>query len=226
MSVQLYLAYVVACLVITIIPGPTVTLIVANSLTHGTRAGLANVAGTQLGLQVTPILLGADGSQLEGELLLARDLAHGLGIDLRLADARPRHRDHRLAGFLADLGGEAQQRDFLREALLIERRAVEEVAYGHAEAFAVRDHALGASHGDAAHRGLNRVDAVADRNDRAVSAMVFDVISQVELTTIHPHRQPHDEAMTTGELRVLLGAKPNPAWAAGAPPSMTGSTRP
>ncbi len=46
MSVELYLAYVVACFVITIIPGPTVTLIVANSLTHGTRAGLLNMAGT------------------------------------------------------------------------------------------------------------------------------------------------------------------------------------
>ncbi len=33
-------------------PGPTVTLIIANSLTHGTRAGLLNVAGTQLGLAV------------------------------------------------------------------------------------------------------------------------------------------------------------------------------
>ena len=43
MSVELYLAYVVACFVITIIPGPTVTLIVANSLTHGTRAGLLNI---------------------------------------------------------------------------------------------------------------------------------------------------------------------------------------
>jgi homoserine/homoserine lactone efflux protein len=52
MSVELYLAYVVACFVITIIPGPTVTLIVANSMTHGTRAGLLNVAGTQLGLAV------------------------------------------------------------------------------------------------------------------------------------------------------------------------------
>src|SRR6187551_3531588 len=52
MSGELYLAYVVACFVITVIPGPTVTLIVANSLTHGTRAGLANVAGTQAGLAV------------------------------------------------------------------------------------------------------------------------------------------------------------------------------
>ena len=52
MSLQIYLAYVAACILITIIPGPTVTLIVANSLTHGTRAGLLNVAGTQLGLLV------------------------------------------------------------------------------------------------------------------------------------------------------------------------------
>src|SRR5258708_1372039 len=50
MSVGLYIAYVAACALIPVIPGPTVTLIVANSLTHGARAGLLNVAGTQLGL--------------------------------------------------------------------------------------------------------------------------------------------------------------------------------
>ena len=50
MSLEIYLAYVLACLLITIVPGPTVTVIVANSLAHGTRAGLLNVAGTQLGL--------------------------------------------------------------------------------------------------------------------------------------------------------------------------------
>jgi len=49
---QLYIAYVAACVVIVIVPGPTVTLIVANSLTHGTRAGLINVAGTQFALAV------------------------------------------------------------------------------------------------------------------------------------------------------------------------------
>jgi len=52
MSPELYLAYIAACIVIVIVPGPTVTLIVANSLTHGMRAGLLNVAGTQLGLAV------------------------------------------------------------------------------------------------------------------------------------------------------------------------------
>ncbi len=50
MPLDLYLAYVLACALIAIIPGPTVTVIVANSLKHGTRAGLLNVAGTQLGL--------------------------------------------------------------------------------------------------------------------------------------------------------------------------------
>jgi homoserine/homoserine lactone efflux protein len=50
MSPEVYLAYIIACAIATIVPGPTVTLIVANSLTHGTRAGLLNVAGTQLAL--------------------------------------------------------------------------------------------------------------------------------------------------------------------------------
>jgi threonine/homoserine/homoserine lactone efflux protein len=56
-SVELYLAYVLACLVITVIPGPTVTLIVANSLTHGSRAGLLNVLGTQFGLGLMMLVL-------------------------------------------------------------------------------------------------------------------------------------------------------------------------
>jgi threonine/homoserine/homoserine lactone efflux protein len=50
MSLQFYLAYVAACVAITIVPGPTVSLIIANSMTHGKRAGLINIAGTQLGL--------------------------------------------------------------------------------------------------------------------------------------------------------------------------------
>ena len=52
MSSELYFAYLLATIVIVIVPGPTVALIVANSLTHGTRAGLLNVAGTQAGLAV------------------------------------------------------------------------------------------------------------------------------------------------------------------------------
>ena len=50
MSLEFYLAYVLACIILVIVPGPTVTLIVANSMRYGSQAGLINVAGTQLGL--------------------------------------------------------------------------------------------------------------------------------------------------------------------------------
>jgi threonine/homoserine/homoserine lactone efflux protein len=58
MSLDLYAAYLVACLVIVIVPGPSVTLIVANSLRHGSRAGLLNVAGTQAGLALIIAIVG------------------------------------------------------------------------------------------------------------------------------------------------------------------------
>ena len=55
-------AYLVACFLLAIVPGPTVTVIIANALARGTLAGLAIVAGTQLGL-VTMILVVASGMQ-------------------------------------------------------------------------------------------------------------------------------------------------------------------
>lgn len=56
-ALDVYLAYIVACFLIAIVPGPTVTVIVANSLAHGTRAGLLNVAGTQAGLALMMLIL-------------------------------------------------------------------------------------------------------------------------------------------------------------------------
>ena len=60
MSLPAYFAFVVATIVLVIVPGPTVTLIIANSLRHGRRAGMLNVAGTQIGLALTVgvVLLG------------------------------------------------------------------------------------------------------------------------------------------------------------------------
>jgi threonine/homoserine/homoserine lactone efflux protein len=58
MSLELYIAYFLACIVIVIVPGPSVTLTIANSLRHGTRAGLLNVAGTQAGLAVIVAVVG------------------------------------------------------------------------------------------------------------------------------------------------------------------------
>lgn len=54
-----YLAFVLACCAVVAVPGPTVTVIVANSLRFGARAGLANVAGTQAGLALMLLVLAA-----------------------------------------------------------------------------------------------------------------------------------------------------------------------
>jgi threonine/homoserine/homoserine lactone efflux protein len=57
MDLHVYLVYLAACLAVVLVPGPTVTLIVANGIGHGPRAGLGNVLGTQLGLAVFILLL-------------------------------------------------------------------------------------------------------------------------------------------------------------------------
>jgi homoserine/homoserine lactone efflux protein len=58
MSLELYVAYTLACIVIILVPGPTVTLVIASSMRHGTRAGLLNVAGTQAGIAVMIAIVG------------------------------------------------------------------------------------------------------------------------------------------------------------------------
>ena len=55
-------AYLGACFILAIVPGPTVTVIIANALARGTLAGLSIIVGTQLGL-VTMILVVASGMQ-------------------------------------------------------------------------------------------------------------------------------------------------------------------
>ena len=45
-DINLYLAFILATSILILIPGPTVSLIVANSVAYGTRFGLLTVAGT------------------------------------------------------------------------------------------------------------------------------------------------------------------------------------
>ena len=52
MSLQVYLAFVAACIALALMPGPVVTLVIANGLRHGTRAALTNIAGVQAGLTI------------------------------------------------------------------------------------------------------------------------------------------------------------------------------
>ncbi len=52
MTLESYIAFCLAAAALAFVPGPTVTVIIANSLRHGTRAGLMNVAGTQAGFLI------------------------------------------------------------------------------------------------------------------------------------------------------------------------------
>jgi threonine/homoserine/homoserine lactone efflux protein len=56
-STTTLLAYIAACFVLAIVPGPTVTVIIASSLARGTKAGLMNILGTQIGMLTMVIVV-------------------------------------------------------------------------------------------------------------------------------------------------------------------------
>ena len=78
MGIEQIIYYCLACFVVVIVPGPTVTLIIANTLSFGTRAGIFNVVGTQLGLILMIGLLAISfqvvAQQLEWFLIVIRFL--------------------------------------------------------------------------------------------------------------------------------------------------------
>ena len=51
------LYFIIASFLVVIVPGPTVSLIIANSLKFGAKAGLLNVLGTQIGVLILIFLL-------------------------------------------------------------------------------------------------------------------------------------------------------------------------
>ena len=51
------LFFIVASFLVVIVPGPTVSLIIANSLKFGVKAGLLNILGTQIGVLILILLL-------------------------------------------------------------------------------------------------------------------------------------------------------------------------
>src|SRR6201992_3807418 len=52
MSLQVYLAFIAACVALALLPGPIVTLLIANGLRHGTPAPLTNILGVQAALLI------------------------------------------------------------------------------------------------------------------------------------------------------------------------------
>ena len=82
-------AYLGACFALAIVPGPTVTVIIANALARGTLAGLSIILGTHIGL-VTMILVLA--SAMEFLNYRRGDFQRGLASEKDLAAAEAGYR--------------------------------------------------------------------------------------------------------------------------------------
>lgn len=111
-----WLAFALASALIVIVPGPTVTVIVANSLRYGAAAGLWNVAGTQAGLAIMVAVLAfgfAAVVALVGEAFFWLKLAGAaylvwLGVRLLRGDGR-----------LAEGGRARADGSFVRQGFLV-----------------------------------------------------------------------------------------------------------
>src|SRR5262245_19986236 len=80
MPLDLYLAYVLACVVLIVIPGPNVALIVANSVAHGARFGLLTVAGTSSAVVIHLALTVAGASVVLNVLAASFDWLRWIGV--------------------------------------------------------------------------------------------------------------------------------------------------
>jgi threonine/homoserine/homoserine lactone efflux protein len=72
-SLATLIPYLGACIVLAIVPGPTVTVILANALRSGTLAGLSIIAGTQLGLVTMILVVGLGLQAVMGFMAFAFD---------------------------------------------------------------------------------------------------------------------------------------------------------
>lgn len=52
MSIELYSAFILACIVLALTPGPNMALFIGNGTAYGTRAALLTVLGSSLGLTI------------------------------------------------------------------------------------------------------------------------------------------------------------------------------
>ncbi len=84
-DVDRFAAYLVACVVVLMIPGPTILLVVSRSLNHGARVRRATVSGVVLGdlVAMTAAMLGAGAVLLaSAELFVILRVAGGLYLVL------------------------------------------------------------------------------------------------------------------------------------------------
>ena len=80
MPAELYLAFILASVILIVIPGPNVALIVANSVSHGVRYGLITVAGTSCAAAVHLALTVLGASAMLSFLAASFDWLRWLGV--------------------------------------------------------------------------------------------------------------------------------------------------
>ncbi len=73
LTLSTLIPYLGACFILAIVPGPTVTVILANSLRSGTLAGLSIIAGTQAGLVTMILVVGLGLEAVMGFMAFAFD---------------------------------------------------------------------------------------------------------------------------------------------------------
>lgn len=56
-TLSTFITVAIASFVLAVVPGPTVTIIIANSMRAGTRAGFLNIAGTMVGATILVVAL-------------------------------------------------------------------------------------------------------------------------------------------------------------------------
>ncbi|MBB4266846.1 LysE family translocator [Roseospira visakhapatnamensis] len=79
LDVTTWLTFVAASTLLVVVPGPTVTVIIANSLRTGPTSGLMNVAGTQAGLLLMVGVLAAGLSTIVASAGLVFEVLRILG---------------------------------------------------------------------------------------------------------------------------------------------------
>lgn len=120
MHLELYLGFIAAATILILIPGPNVSLIVANSIAYGTRYGLLTVAGTSSAIIVQLALTALGLTAMLGLLagwfewvrwagvvyLLYLGIRQWLAVPTELTRMRPQPRSFRaiaLRGFFISL---------------------------------------------------------------------------------------------------------------------------
>jgi len=79
-DINLYLAFIVATSILILIPGPNVSLIVANSVAYGTRFGLLTVAGTSSAVLIQVIVTALGMTAVLGTLAYWFEWIRWLGV--------------------------------------------------------------------------------------------------------------------------------------------------